>query len=197
MVAQMLAGQPVDARLGKAAKQRSVHNNYMTLPVLLIMLSNHYPMVFAARHNWLLLAGLGATGWIIRHFFNLKNAGKLRLDVLAYGLLTGVLVAVLAQAGKPRAAKPSAPVSFAQAQGIIATHCVACHSARPSHRGVPAAPNGAAFDTPEQIRKYAERIHQRAVATESMPQANETGMTEADRRALGAWIEAGARIEGG
>src|SRR5262249_34578321 len=90
VVAQVLAGQTPDPALGKQAKQRSVHNNYMTLPVLLIMISNHYPMIFAAPLNWLWLAGLGIAGWTIRHFFNLRNAGRMEPQVLAMGALAFV-----------------------------------------------------------------------------------------------------------
>jgi hypothetical protein len=103
-----------------------VHNNYMTLPVLMIMVSNHYPMLFANRLNWLLLAGMGAAGMTIRHFFNLKNSGRSRPEVLVYGALLFLATAALSYAGRPKAqAAPAAGVtSFAEAQGIVATHCV-------------------------------------------------------------------------
>jgi uncharacterized membrane protein len=196
LVAQMLAGETPDARLGKMSKQRSVHNNYMTLPVLFIMISNHYPMVYAAPLNWLWLAGLGVAGWTIRHFFNLRNAGRMHPEVLAWGALAFVSVAVLSEAARP---KPPASVPvppFAQVRAMVDRHCVMCHAARPTHRGIAAPPNGAAFDTDEALHRYASKIYERAVATHAMPQGDETGMTEAERQSLGAWIRAGAKVGG-
>jgi uncharacterized membrane protein len=195
VVAQVLAGEAPDPSLGKQAKQRSVHNNYMTLPVLLIMISNHYPMIFAAPLNWLWLAGLGVAGVTIRHFFNLKNAGQTRPQVLALGALVFVLVALANEAAKPKPPTTDVVPTYAAVRAIVDQHCIMCHAAHPTHRGIPTAPNGAMFDTPEGLRKHAEKIYARAVATTSMPQGNETGMTEAERASLGAWIKAGAKAE--
>jgi uncharacterized membrane protein len=192
VVAQVLAGETADPKLGKQAKQRSVHNNYMTLPVLLIMISNHYPMIFAAPLNWLWLAGLGIAGWTIRHFFNLKNAGRLHLEVLAYGALAFVTVAALNEALRPKPVVVQS-ASYAQVRAVVDKHCVMCHSAHPTHKGIQTAPNGATFDTAEGLQKHARRIYERAVATKSMPQGNETGMTDQDRAILGAWINGGAK----
>jgi uncharacterized membrane protein len=196
LVAQMLAGETPDASLGKQSKQRSVHNNYMTLPVLFIMISNHYPMVFAAPLNWLLLAGLGAAGWTIRHFFNLRNAGRMHPEVLALGALAFVLTALTSEAVKPKAPAAVAAPSFAVVRALVDRHCIACHAAHPTHRGVAAPPNGAAFDSDAGLQRYAPRIYERAVVTQSMPLGNETGMTPAERQALGAWIRAGAPTGG-
>ena len=195
VVAQVLAGQAPDPSLGKQAKQRSVHNNYMTLPVLFIMISNHYPMIFAAPLNWLWLAGLSVAGVAIRHFFNLKNAGKTQPQVLALGALAFVLVALINEAARPKPPTTDVVPTYVAVRAIVDRHCIACHAAHPTHRGVPAAPNGTMFDAPEGLRKHAEKIYARAVATTSMPQGNETGMTEAERASLGAWIKAGARAE--
>jgi uncharacterized membrane protein len=196
VVAQVLAGEAPDPALGKQAKQRSVHNNYMTLPVLFIMISNHYPMVFGSPLNWLWLAGLGVAGVTIRHFFNLRNAGRLQPQVLAYGALAFLTVAALVVATRPKPATVAEPPTYAAVRTIVDRHCLSCHSATPTHRAHRAPPNGAAYDTAEQLQKYAPRIYERAVATKSMPQGNETGMTEAERAALGAWIRAGAKVEG-
>jgi uncharacterized membrane protein len=194
VVAQVLAGEAPDPSLGKQAKQRSVHNNYMTLPVLFIMISNHYPMIFAAPLNWLWLAGLGVAGVTIRHFFNLKNAGRHEPQVLVYGALAFVTVAALNISARPKPAEVAGVASYAEARAIVDRHCIACHAAHPTHRAFPAAPNGAMFDTAEGLQKYALKIYERAVATPSMPLANETGMTEAERARLGAWIKAGAKV---
>jgi len=196
LVAQMLAGETPDAALGKQSKQRSVHNNYMTLPVLFIMISNHYPMIFASPLNWLWLAGLGVAGWTIRHFFNLKNAGRFEPQVLVLGALAFVTVAVISDSVKPKPAAGVPVPTFAAVRAIVDRHCVMCHAAHPTHRGVLAPPNGAAFDTDAGLQKHAARIYERAVVTHSMPQGDETGMTEQERQALGAWIQAGAKTGG-
>ena len=195
VVAQVLAGETPDPSLGKQAKQRSVHNNYMTLPVLFIMISNHYPMIFAAPLNWLWLAGLGIAGWTIRHFFNLKNAGRTEPQFLVYGALAFVTVAVLNYTARPQPPQAAVVPTYAEVRAIVDKHCIMCHAAHPTHRGIPTAPNGAMFDTTEGLEKHLDKIYARAVATTSMPQGNETGMTEAERASLGAWIKAGAKTE--
>jgi len=195
VVAQVLVGEAPDPALGKQAKQRSVHNNYMTLPVLLIMISNHYPMIFSGPLNWLWLAALGISGWSIRHFFNLRNAGKTQPQVLAFGALVFLTVAVLNESVKPKPAADEPVPTYAAVRLIVDRHCVMCHSAQPTHKGVPAAPNGAMFDTAEGLRKHADKIYERAVAGTSMPLGNETGMTPSERASLGAWIKAGAKAE--
>ena len=195
VVASMLAGETPDPALGKQAKQRSVHNNYMTLPVLLIMVSNHYPLLTDSPINWLLLAGLGVAGWTIRHFFNLRNTGRNEPQVLLYGMLMFVAVALVAEAAKPKpvAARSMGPVSFAQVQTIVGTHCAMCHADAPTHKGFTAPPNGLSFDNPAHIVAAAPKIYERAVATESMPLGNETHITRAERDTLGAWIQQGAK----
>jgi uncharacterized membrane protein len=194
VVAQVLAGEAPDPALGKQAKQRSVHNNYMTLPVLFVMISNHYPMIVSAPLNWLWLAGLGVVGWTIRHFFNLKNAGQLRLDVLALGALAFVTVAVLNETVKPPPPAEVPVPPFTEVRALIDRHCVACHAAQPSHKGVAAPPNGVILETDEALAKNAEKIYARAVASHSMPMGNETHMTDAERASLGAWLKAGAKV---
>ena len=194
LVAQVLAGQTPDASLGKQSKQRSVHNNYMTLPVLFIMISNHYPMIFAAPLNWLWLAGLGVCGWTIRHFFNLKNAGRVRYEVLGLGALCFVAVAGLNEMVRAKPELAGQPPTYAQVRPIVDRHCVMCHAAAPTHAGISAAPNGAMFDTAEGLHRYAPKIYERAVATHSMPLGDETHITEAERATLGAWIKAGAKV---
>jgi uncharacterized membrane protein len=196
VVAAMLKGETPDPALGKQAKQRSMHNNYMTLPVLFLMVSNHYPIVFGSPINWLLLAGIGASGWTIRHFFNLKNVGQTKPMVLVNAAMIFIAVIIAAEATKPKpVAGPAGGAHFTQVQAIVSTHCVMCHSQTPTHAGISAAPNGVAFDSPDLIRKYASRIDERAVATDSMPLGNETHMTPAERQVLGQWIKAGAKID--
>lgn len=190
-VAALLAGQLPDPSLGLKAKQRSLHNNYMTLPVLLTMISNHYPMLFASSHNWLLLAALCACAWPIREFFNQKHKGNEDFGYLAAGAGAFILI-MLAASGVldgASAQKASGGVTDAQVRLIVRTHCSSCHSDVPTQEGLSEAPLGARFDTMDDIRKYAARIKVQAVDTEAMPQINDTGMTAEERRLLGAWID--------
>ena len=196
IVNAMLAGAPVDPRLGAMGKQRSVHNNYMTLPVLFIMISNHYPVVTGHPLAWLLLAMLGAAGVSIRHFFNLKHVGIIRHDFLFYGFMLFFATSIVATEVRPKGADaPNGPVAFSTVQALVQKHCVMCHSPTPTHRGFTAPPNGVVFDTPEHIAQFAPKMYERAVASTSMPLGNETGITDAERAELGAWIKAGAKTQ--
>ena len=192
VVAQVLAGEAADPALGKQSKQRSVHNNYMTLPVLFIMIGNHYPQVFSGPLNWLWLAGFGAAGISIRHFFNLKNQGRIRYEVLFLGAAIFVFTALIDDAVRPKPAVfAGPPPTYAVVRAVIDRNCIMCHSAHPTHKGVLTAPNGAMFDTAEELKQRAPMIEQRAVETHAMPLGDETHMTDQERAELGAWIKAG------
>ena len=194
IVADMLAGRAVDPRLGAMGKQRSVHNTHMTLPVIFIMISNHYPAVSGHPKAWLLLAMISAGAVAIRYFFIQRHFGRIRHEFLFYGAML-IFGATAVASMKPKdAIEISGTVPFATAQTIVQKHCATCHSAKPTHAGFAAPPLGASFDTPEHIRTYATKIHERAVASTSMPLGNETGMTEEERAQLGAWIKQGAVI---
>jgi uncharacterized membrane protein len=187
VVKALLAGEKPDARLGLQAKQRSVHNNYMTLPVLLIMISNHYPMLFGNAYNWLILAGLGASVWPIRQFFVLRHKGKVNYWYPAAGI-AGFIAVMLFASGGTRPVATEEKVSAAEVRDIIRTHCSSCHSDTPTHKGITAAPAGVMFDKMDEIRKYAARIYEQAVEHDTMPLGNETGMTPAERQKLGAGL---------
>ncbi len=195
VVADLAAGRSPDPALGKQGKQRSVHNNYMTLPVIFIMISNHYPLVTGHPLNWLLLALLSLAGISIRHFFNLKHVGKIRYDFWAYGIVLFLVVAGIASSdlGRPRP-EPVGTVHFSDIEPLVKKHCIMCHSAHPTHDGFTAPPNGVVYDAPADLQKYAPRIKERAVLSNSMPMGNETGMTAAERAKLGAWIDQGAKV---
>ena len=196
VVKAMRAGAYVDPKLGAAGKQRSVHNNYMTLPVLFIMISNHYPIVTGHPLAWLLLAMLAAAGVSIRHFFNLKHFGIIRHDFLFYGFLLFFGTSIVATEVRPKGAEaPKGPVAFATVEAIVTKHCIMCHSPTPTHKGFTAPPNGVTFDTPDHIAQFAPKMYDRAVASTSMPLGNETGMTDVERATLGAWIKAGAKTK--
>lgn len=192
VVASLLAGEKPDPALGRKAKQRSLHNNYMTLPVLLIMISSHYPVLVGNPYNWALLAGLGVAAWFIRQFFNLQHKGKTNYLYPAIGITAYIVVMILAAhwqaAGKP-AADAAIEVSDAQARTILRTHCTSCHSDTPTHPAFPIAPTGVMFDTMEQIKIQAARIDARTVIGGDMPLGNETGMTDEERQTLGAWLK--------
>ncbi|MDB5678594.1 urate hydroxylase PuuD [Sphingomonas bacterium] len=194
VVAQIRANQTPDARLGLQAKQRSVHNNYMTLPVLFVMISNHYPMIFAAPLNWLWLIALGVIGATIRHFFNLKNQGVVRPWILFVAGLAFFAVAALNQSMRqPPAAATAAAPTYADIRALIDRHCSMCHAQVPTHPGIAAPPNGVVFDSADALRRHAPQIYERAVMSDNMPLGNETGMTKDERAQLGAWIQAGAK----
>ncbi len=192
-VAAMLAGQAPDPELGRRAKQRSLHNNYMTLPVLLIMIAGHYPMLFGHAWNWLLLAGLGAAAWPIRHFFNLKHTGRIRYRYLALGAAGFAAVAVLAAPRAPVPIRGSdgsvAAVNLGEIRRIVHERCASCHSDTPSQPGFAVAPQGVMYDKLAEIVANAPRIKAQAVDSRAMPPGNLTGMTEHERLALGAWID--------
>ena len=195
MVDAIRAGRTPDPEPGRRGKQRSVHNNYFTLPVLLIMVSNHFPFTYGHRHGWFVLAVIMAAGVLIRHFFNLRHRGRLAPWLL---VAAGALLAALAVAIAPRAVPTGAndaPVRFADAEKVIAMRCVSCHADKPTHPGFAQPPAGVVLDTPERIKASAARIDQQAVQTRAMPIGNLTQMTEAERALLGRWIAAGAKLD--
>lgn len=197
MLAATRAGQPMDAAPGARAKQRSVHNHYLTLPVLFTMLSNHFPSTYGHPAGWIVLLLLVALGMAVKHVMNARGASDRRV-LLAGAAAVIALIALYVRSpatGAPGAAGiPGPPVPFATAQAIIERRCVSCHAATPANPSFPAPPGGVAFDRPEQIRGHADRIRVRAVLTRTMPLGNLTGMTDEERAQLGAWIAQGARL---
>jgi uncharacterized membrane protein len=177
------------------AKRRSVHNNYLTLPVVFAMLSNHFPAAYTHSYSWLVLVALMAIGAWIRHFFNLRHAGRnvWWIPLTAALGIAAVAVAIRPTGGSGGMVVAAGSVSFAQAEAIVQQRCVPCHSAHPTR--VAAAPLGIELDTAAQIHAQAEAIKRVAVDSQLMPLGNATGMTQAERDELGAWIRAGARIK--
>ena len=201
LVQAKLRGEEPDPLPGLRGHQRSVHNNYITLPVLFVMLSPHYPMTYGHEYNWLLLIAIFIVGVLIRHFFNLRNQGKAE-PLLLFIALFIIIVAAFMAAPKSRAVperaaatEPAEPVSFAQVRQVIVQRCNNCHSIEPDHPTAPVAPNGVMFDTPDQIAQWAQRIHDRTVTTRTMPLANLTQMTDEERRLLDQWYLSGADVE--
>jgi uncharacterized membrane protein len=195
MVAAMAAGGKPDPIHGLRAKQRSVHNNYFTLPVLFIMISNHYAMTYRHAHSWAVLGAIMAAGVLIRHFFNLRHRGRVEWLYPAVGV--AILVAVAVAIAPPRPAASSAAndpqAQFTRVQAIIGQRCAVCHADHPTQPGFAAAPAGVELHTAALIRQNAARVYQQAVQTRAMPLANLTQMTDAERAQIAAWYEAGAK----
>jgi uncharacterized membrane protein len=193
-VAALLARERPDPELGKTGKQRSVHNNYLTLPVIVLMISNHYPLLFATRYNWLIVAIVLALGPVIRHFFNSRHAGQGSpwwvWGVAAAGMAA---IAFLSAAG-PRDAKtgevPGA--TFAQVERIVGTRCSMCHAAEPVWPTLAMAPKAIRLDDADHIRRNARLIGRNAAWSSAMPPGNITEMTSSERAAIAAWLAAGA-----
>jgi len=194
-VAAMLAGKEPDPRWGALGKQRSVHNNYLTLPVVFLMLSNHYPLFYATRFNWLIVAIVLAIGPVIRHFFNSRHEGKgspwWTWGVAAAGMAA---VAWLSAAG-PRTVTigvlPPTP-KFADVSAIVMSRCAMCHAAEPVWAGIAAPPKGVLLDTDEHVHLHAPLIAAAAVRSDAMPPGNITEMTPDERLTLASWLAAGA-----
>lgn len=207
MVAAIQAGYPQDMGLADRAKQRSIHNNYFTFPVIFAMLSNHYGGLYGHHLNWLILLVIFAASALLRHWMNIRFTFPAWRYAFA-GTFAGaaVVLALIMRVENPaRAAAQAArilpdvseagEVSFAQAHGIIQLRCTSCHSATPTDPVFAAATGGVHFDTPAQIKQYSARIRERAVAQQTMPLANKTAITPEERALLGRWIDQGARVE--
>jgi uncharacterized membrane protein len=200
MVQAMTEGRTPDVARGRQAAMRSLHNNYLTLPVLFTMISNHYPATYGHPWAWVILTVLFVIGVLVRHWFNLRNLGRGRRSAwLLPAAALGLLVLAALTAPPPRAGRGAAPggdsaVSFAEVRVVIAHRCAPCHSSAPTYPGIPTAPAGVVFDTPEQIQSRAQRILERVVTTRTMPLGNLTGVTDAERELLGQWVRAGALL---
>jgi uncharacterized membrane protein len=189
-------GQP-DPKYAKRAKSRSIHNNYITFPVIVLMLSSHFPGIYGHRLNWLLLGILAAGGAAVRHILNVRFDWPRWKPALAGAIAATLAALYLVGAIGSRASVVDAGerVPFAQADAVIQKRCTVCHSASPADLTFGVAPAGVMFDTPEQVRARIERIRARAVDTQTMPPANKTHMTAEERALLGRWIAQGGRVE--
>ncbi len=201
LVDAVKAGKTPDVSLGIKAKQRSIHNNYLTLPVVFIMISNHFPHTFAHQFNWLILIAIILIGSTVRHFFNLKNKGHLNIWILPVAVAAIFLLIFLT---KPADSISNAPnkatfvtehIPFALVRTIVDQRCSSCHSSNPTDEVFKTAPKGIVFDNDEQIKALASLIKIQTVTTMAMPLGNKTGITPEERIILGRWIEEGASIE--
>ena len=185
-------GREPDPAAGARGKQRSVHNNYLTLPVLFAMLSNHFAFTYTHADAWLVLVWLMVIGAAIRHFFNLRHQGRTVWAIPALAALSLAGIAIWLRPPDTSAAGPQVP--FSRVRDIVADRCAGCHSMRPTQPGFSSPPKGIAFDTPAQIAARAVEIEQQAVVLKAMPLGNVTHMTLSERVTLGAWIRQGANI---
>ena len=192
VVASLLAGEAPDPRLGQVAGQRSLHNTYLTLPVLLLMVSGHYPMLTGHPHAWLLVALIIVGGGCARHFLVHVEVGKpfasvaWALPVIAVALA----VAVTMTAPTSRDSSAGQSVSDVEVLGITDAHCVSCHAREPADPAFEIAPKNIVLETVDDLRRYADLVDLHSVRTRTMPLGNLTGMTDEERARLGAWLAA-------
>lgn len=202
MVAQVTAGETVDPAPGLEGKRRSIHNNYFTLPVIFLMISNHYPMIYQHPLNWLIGFFVMIISAYIRHYFNLKHIGQNRPSVLLSGACAMMVLAVLVSwqstsrnATQPTVANADSPhaavateVSLTEeqkiAKQIINERCSQCHSSTPTDDVFKVAPSGAVFDSWQDIERWKARILVRSVESADMPFLNKTKMTDEERQRL-------------
>jgi len=179
----------VSKELGLMGYTRSRHNNYFTLPVLFMMISGHYPMIYSGDYGWVVLIAVVGILVMIRHYFNLRGVGQAKNSLIA---IIAISVFALIYALAPSQAKVQSQevVSIAEAQVIIEKHCVSCHAAVPSNKAFAIAPKGIMLDTKEKINTHKDQIYRQAVLSKAMPIVNSTNMTDQEREQLGVWIEA-------
>ena len=204
VVAALKAGETPDPEYGRVAKQRSLHNNYLTLPVIFFMLSGHYPLAFATEWNWIIASLIFLEGVAIRHFFNTRHARKGSPSwTWAVAVVLFLLIAWLSTAPKlgsasdqpdlvSRAAEPflAAP-HFAEVRDVVLGRCSMCHSAEPFYEGVLEAPKNVHLDTDAAIAARARDIAMQAGFSHAMPPANVTDITAAERALIVAWFREG------
>lgn len=188
MVRALTAGEQPNALDGKRGKQRSVHNTYFTLPVVLLMLSNHYSFIYSGPYAWIILSLFIFSGAAIRQYFVLRHSGLNKPIYPIVGVALLLIIAFLA-APKPSAVASSESgdvVTTAQVMQIMQARCVQCHAANPTQPGFPAAPAGMALETEQQLIAHPDLIKQ-VVANNYMPLGNLTQMTSEERDVIAAW----------
>ena len=182
------AGQEPDPRWNELGKQRSVHNNYFTLPVVFAMLSNHFAFTYGHTHAWLILVVLMALGAWVRHFFNLRHRGRNAWWILASAAAALVALAIVIRPSTSSSSTSGPPPTAAEVQAIVANRCAPCHSTQPTEPGYSSPPAGIVLETEAEIDQYASLIRTVAVDSHAMPLGNATGMTQAERDTLARWL---------
>jgi uncharacterized membrane protein len=192
VVASLLVGKLPDPVYGKQGKQRSVHNNYLTLPVIFVMVGNHYPLAFATRWNWIIWSLIVVAGASIRHFINMRHRKHVLLWwTVVTAAACGVAIVVLSALGPAKSADAQGAlptkVAFGDVETVVSTRCSMCHAAEPLWPGVSWAPKGVRLDTPEKIKAHRREIALQAVWTSAMPPSNVTDITPEERAVLAVW----------
>jgi uncharacterized membrane protein len=197
VVAALLRGDTPDPRLGAQAKQRSLHNNYLTLPVVFIMIGNHYPLAFATKYSWVILALVIIMGCVIRVYFNTMHKGlKPPLwpwAVASLCMLTIIALSTFGSRSQIESARTPAPVSFAEVNSIVSSRCSMCHAAEPVWDGIAEAPKGVMLDTPERVALHIHQVGLQAGLSNAMPPGNVTEITPEERQVLANWVIAGIK----
>lgn len=198
VVADLKAGRKPDPKYGKIAKQRSTHNNYLTLPVVFLMLSNHYPLVFATEWNWVIASLVFLMGVTIRHWFNTRHARNgnphwtwfltVVLFLIIAWLSTAPMRAASGEAMNREALVYASAEGFEEVAGIVQGRCSMCHAAEPGWEGLYWPPKGVVLETPAQIAHEARRIYLQAGVTHAMPPGNLSYMEPEERAAIVKWF---------
>ncbi|WP_334039466.1 urate hydroxylase PuuD [Alteromonas macleodii] len=214
MVAAVADKKDIDPNWGASAKLRSVHNNYFTLPLLFIMISNHYPMTYQHPQNWLVLIAIMAAAAWIRHFFNLRHVGTTKPGILVSGAVAMLAISLWVSwpqssshisneghedgglvdevdkkvTANNAVAQASSEVSNERVVSLITTHCVGCHSRTPTDDIFKVAPLGVVLDTWEDIERFAPQVVRRTTVTKDMPFLNKTKMTDEERQEIARWF---------
>jgi uncharacterized membrane protein len=196
LVAAIENGERPDPAWGIKAKLHSTHNNYLTLPLIFIMISNHYPMTYAHEHSWLVLLAIIAITAFARHYFNLEHRGIKRPIILVAAAIAAATLAFVI-APKP-VALPEGGFKLSQVpqvKAVLIERCATCHSATPSDDVFTVAPMGVVLDTLEEMQQWAPRIKARSIDAPDMPFMNKTGMTDEERALVAQWIAADAPLQ--
>ncbi len=203
VVADLIAGRKPDPKYGKIAKQRSLHNNYLTLPVLFLMLSNHYPLAFGTEFNWVIASLVFILGVLIRHYFNTVHARKGN-PTWTWLAATVVFIVIIWLSTVPKILTGEEKLSKMGETLVASTHfpavrdtvlgrCAMCHATEPSYEGVVRAPKGVVLETDAAIAAHAQEIYVQAGRSHAMPPGNVTQITSQERALLVAWFEEAGR----
>jgi len=199
MVNAALNNKIPDLNQGISAKTRSIHNNYITLPVLFIMISSHYPFTYGHKYNWLILALISIIGALVRHYFNLRNKKQYKpwvLPVAAFGMILLIFYTSIPRiiSSEKNVNESINQVSIIEIKNIIKYRCGVCHAANPTFEGFEDPPLGVIFDTTEDIIKNLDKIKSQSIDSDIMPPGNITGITTSEREMLKNWILKGSKI---
>ncbi|APH73841.1 urate hydroxylase PuuD [Aquibium oceanicum] len=199
VVADLIAGRKPDPKYGRIAKTRSLHNNYLTLPVLFLMLSNHYPLAFATQFNWVIAVLVFLMGVVIRHYFNTVHARKGNptwtwlIAAILFVVIMWLSTVPKVLTGEDRAAAGAEPflasAHFEAVRDTVMGRCSMCHAAEPAWEGIHMAPKSVRLDTDETIAAHAREIYLQAGRSHAMPPGNLTGVTPDERALIVAWFE--------